>query len=176
MSWTAPTYAGIVSSTNLNLLYNHTGYLAASAYSVGSAFTYNTDAQDFAEYDRISALTFAPGDGVAQMRIVMQCQISAVGTCTSFTPRLQAFVQATTSGGTVNTTIPLWQFAALTTGGGGLTTGFKVFDSLWQNVSTLNTNLSGYGATLLRPRFRLDSVTANPTVFHLAAQVFLRTA
>lgn len=178
MAWTEPISGQAVPAQNDRLLYT----LAQSAAvghgrSAGSGFTFNTDNQ---EYDAASRIVLDMAtlltEGTPQIRIVQTLQISAVGGCTALTPRAQVYVEAASSStGNVNTTKTL--YAATTFTGGTLTTGFKSVDSGWVNCSSLNTNdLTGYGFLVLRPRFRLDATTANPTLFHLTAQFYLRVA
>lgn len=178
MAWTSPVSGNAVPAQNERLLYTLAQSVAVGhGRSAGSAFTFNTDNQ---EYDAASRIVLDMAtlltEGTPQLRIVQTVQISAVGACTSFTPQFQVYVEAASaSTGQVNTTKTL--YAATTFTGGTLTTGFKSVDSGWVNCSSLNTNdLTGYGFLVLRPRFRLNSVTGNPTLFHLTAQVYARVA
>lgn len=179
MTWTTPASGLAIPADNEKILYDlASGVAAGCGYSTGSGFTYNTTAQEFTNADRV-AMDVAQLDdnGTPQMRIVITCQISAVGACTSFTPKAQVYVEAATgSTGSVNTTVTLFTATALTTAGGTLTTGFKSFDSGWVSFASLGTNISAYGVTVLRPRYQLDRLTADPTVFHLTASYFVRVA
>ena len=177
MAWTTPASGGVIFAANEKILYDLNSAVAAGVgRSAGSGFTYNTTAQDFDAADRVAMdVSQLDDNGTPQMRIVITCQISAVGGCTSFTPKAQVYVEAATlSTGSVNTTVTLYTGTALT--GGTLTTGFKSFDSGWVSFASLGTNISGYGVAVLRPRFQLDRLTADPTVFHLTASYFVRVA
>lgn len=177
MAWTAPAAGQIITAANSKILYDLNSAVAAGVgRSAGSGFTYNTTAQDFDAADRIAIDESQLDDnGTPQMRIVITCQISAVGACTSFTPKAQVYVEAATGAtGSVNTTVTLFTGTALT--GGSLTTGFKSFDSGWVNFASLGTDISAYSICVLRPRYQLDRLTADPTVFHLTASYFVRVA
>jgi len=177
MAWTTPAAGAIITSANSKILYDLNSAVAAGCgYSTGSGFTYNTTAQEFTNAGRVAMdVSQLDDNGTPQMRIVITCQISAVGGCTSFTPKAQVYVEAATgSTGSVNTTVTLFTGTALT--GGSLTTGFKSFDSGWVAFSSLGTNISTYGVAILRPRYQLDRLTADPTVFHLSASYFVRVA
>ena len=177
MAWTAPAAGQIITAANSKILYDLNSAVAAGVgRSAGSGFTYNTTAQDFDAADRVAMdVSQLDDNGTPQMRIVMTCQISALGGCTSFTPKAQVYVEAATlSTGSVNTTVTLFTGTALT--GGSLTTGFKSFDSGWVNFASLGTDISAYSICVLRPRFQLDRLTADPTVFHLTASYFVRVA
>lgn len=179
MTWTTPASGLAIPADNEKILYDLNSAVAAGVgRSAGSGFTYNTTAQDFDAADRVAMdVSQLDDNGTPQMRIVITCQISAVGACTSFTPKAQVYVEAATgSTGSVNTTVTLFTATALTTAGGTLTTGFKSFDSGWVSFASLGTNISGYGVAVLRPRFQLDRLTADPTVFHLTASYFVRVA
>lgn len=177
MTWTTPASGVAIPADNEKILYDlASGVAAGVGRSAGSGFTYNTTAQEFDAADRVAIdVSRLDDNGTPQMRIVMTCQISALGGCTSFTPKAQVYVEAATlSTGSVNTTVTLFTGTALT--GGSLTTGFKSFDSGWVSFASLGTNISGYGVAVLRPRFQLDRLTADPTVFHLTASYFVRVA
>lgn len=177
MAWTTPASGGVIFAANEKILYDLNSAVAAGVgRSAGSGFTYNTTAQDFDAADRIAIDESQLDDnGTPQMRIVITCQISAVGACTSFTPKAQVYVEAATGAtGSVNTTVTLFTGTALT--GGSLTTGFKSFDSGWVNFASLGTDISAYSICVLRPRYQLDRLTADPTVFHLTASYFVRVA
>lgn len=154
------------------------------AWAVGSGFTFNTDAQEYVTAtptsqfgDRIKFdTTELSANGTPQMRVVQQVQVSAANSATSLTLRLQAYVEAASGNtGAVNTNIGLVTGAAIT--GSPVSTGFKSVDSGWVSFASLVTNISAYGFTILRPRYRLDFVTgAGPTLFHLSALVMIRVA
>lgn len=109
-------------------------------------------------------------EGTIQMRVVMTAQISALNSATSITFKAQAFVEAASnSTGNVNTTIPLYTPAAVTT------TGFKSFDSGWLSIASIGTDISGFGFAVLRPRYQVDFVTgAGPSIFHVTSSIALR--
>lgn len=180
MTWTTPASGLAIPADNEKILYDlAAGVAAGQAYSTGSGFTYATANQDFTNVDRVSFDTATLDDhGTPQLRVVIALQISALGGCSSLTPRVQAFVEAATaSTGSVNTNVQLYSGTTLT--GGSLTTGFKSFDSGWVSMAALNAgalNISGYGFTILRPRYQLDRGGTDPTIFHLAAMLFVRVA
>ena len=136
-----------------------------------SVTTFNADGQDFDSTSRVF-IDQATGDneGTIQMRVVMTAQITALNSATSITFKAQAFVEAASaSTGNVNTTIPIYTPAAVTT------TGFKSFDSGWVSIASLLTDISGYGFAVLRPRYRVDYVTgAGPSIFHVTSSIALR--
>ncbi len=175
MTWTTPTDGFPIPSQNERLLYSQLSGVGVGGAYKANTFTHNAAAQEFDGANRVILdVATLDDEGTPQIRLVQTVQITALNGCTSFRPRAQALVEAASGAtGTVTTTIDLSVPTALT--GGTLTTGFKSFDSGWIALSAIGS-LSTSGFVVLKPRFQLDSVTANPTLFHLTSQAFLKVA
>lgn len=102
--------------------------------------------------------------GDAQIRIVSQFNLTAIGACTSLTLRhYLGVLMAPNNSGVVGSNVELKAQTALT--GGTLTTGWKTYDSGWLSAgASLVTDISGYGVTLGNPVHRFDAVGGNPTI------------
>ena len=177
MSWTNPVDGALIPAENEKLL-----FLAQLTHRHGSASitaiaTYNA-AASYTEnvcpllLDQPTMESADGGD--AQIRIVSQFNLTAIGACTSLTFRHFLGIQmAPNQSGVLGTNVELKAQPALT--GGTLTTGVKTYDSGWLSCgSGLVTNISGYGVTLGVPVHRFDAVGGNPTIARCAVAILGR--
>lgn len=162
---------------NMNVALSQFDALRGAAAYKSNPTVFNTDAQEFDERDRLFFDQVGGDDfGTLQLRVMSQVQVTAAGTgVTSFGPRFQALVEAASGAtGAITTNINLHTATPIAV---ALTTGFKYFDSGWVNFASLATNISAYGFSVLKPRWRLDhNGSVAPTCFHLAMGIFARVA
>jgi hypothetical protein len=177
MTWTVPVDGALIPAENEKLL-----FLAQLTHRHGSASitavaTYNAVAT-YTEHVAPLLLdqpTMESADGGdAQIRIVSQFNLTALGACTSLTLRhFLGVLMAPNNSGVVGANVELKAQPALT--GGTLTTGWKTYDSGWLSCgSGLVTDISAYGVTIGSPVHRFDTVGGNPTIGRCAVAILGR--